>query len=407
MRRTIRSWRGEAIAPVQWLDPLPEQVRFPLSVEINRCAVAPVVRASAEVSLGEIVAQGEALCLHASVPGRVERADAEEIVIRRGPPSSVRSRSAPARLTGAEALAVMAREMGLVGMGGSLFPASVKLGAARRIHSLIINAVECEPGVQIDEALLLYETDTVRAGMDCVTSALDIPRRVLAVKRASVRRVQPLLAACEAEVLAMPNRYPAGAEKLIVGRLERRMPPAGVLPVQLGYLVLSVASLWALGRWHLHGEPSILRPLSLVVSHNPTRNLFVPVGTPVSHLLHAQGVEFDAEKHLMVTGGLMMGMRATPETPILKGTNAVFVQPVPPRLLRAEAPCILCGACFDACPLNLHPSGMMERIKSGKRSAALTAQLNECFLCGACAAVCPSDIPLAHYFREAKRTRRP
>jgi len=71
-------------------------------------------------------------------------------------------------------------------------------------------------------------------------------------------------------------------------------------------------------------------------------------------------------------------------------------------LTKPEDPCILCGACFDACPLGLHPSGMAERIKARQSSAALSAQLRECFLCGACSAVCPSNIPLAQYFRAAK-----
>ncbi|MBN2302697.1 MAG: 4Fe-4S dicluster domain-containing protein [Lentisphaerae bacterium] len=404
MRRRIRPWQGGDIAPLERLEPLPEQVSFSMDAGINRCRVAPIVQTGAAVAEGEIVAQGESLAMHASVSGVVERADAEQIVIRRGlAPSTVSALKETSCPQNAADLARIAREMGLVGMGGGMFPASVKLGTGWQIHTLVVNAVECEPGIQIDEALILHDTDTVRSGIDCVTAALAIKRRVLVVKRTAANHIGSFAASCAADVLTMPNRYPAGAEKLIVARLDGRMPPAGLLPVQCGYLVLSVASLWAIGRWQLYREPSILRPLSLVTPSRPTRNLLVPIGTALSHILNTYGIGYNPEAHLLVTGGLMMGARATPKTPILKGTNAIFVQPILRRLIRPEEPCLLCGACFDVCPLNLHPIGMVERIKSGRRSPALATQLDECFLCGACSAVCPAEIPLVQYFRDAKR----
>lgn len=408
MRSHIRSWRGESVTDLQLMDSLPDRVRFPLGAAINRCEVASVVKIDAEVGQGAVLAEGKSLTLHASVPGWVEKADAEEIVVRRAiSAESTPILEAPIVPSTPEDLVRISREIGLVGMGGSMFPASIKLGAARNVQTLVVNAVECEPGIQIDEALLLNDADTVRAGVECVAAAFGITRRVLAIKGTSAPRLKPFAASCAAHVLTLPNLYPGGAEKLIVARLNGRMPSAGQLPVQLGYLVFSVASLWTLGRWLIKREPSILRPLSLVVPTRPTRNLLVPVGTPLSHILNSYGIDAKPETHLLVTGGLMMGRSVLPEAPVLKGTNAIFVQPIPQRLTRIEEPCILCGSCFDVCPLKLHPSGMAERIRGGRRSAALAAQLDECFLCGACSGVCPSEIPLVQIFRDAKRGSHP
>ena len=97
-----------------------------------------------------------------------------------------------------------------------------------------------------------------------------------------------------------------------------------------------------------------------------------------------------------------MGRSAGLDFRIGKGTNALMVLPIEQRLVRAESPCILCGSCFDACPLGLHPVGMVNRIRERRRSRALEHQLNECFLCGACSAVCPADIPLVQVLREGK-----
>ena len=402
MNRPIHSEHRNAAEPLEGLTRLPSTTLFPLDPAVNRCEVEAVVRVGDEVSIGDVLAQGADLVIHASIPGIVEQLDDRKIVLRRTEKPSPPPAFLPAAPTRQE-LPSFAREMGLVGMGGSLFPASIKLKAAQRLHTLVINAVECEPGIEVDEALLLHDPTPVRTGLACLVNALGIERTVLAVKRASVPDTKAFASVGKVDVVDMPNRYPGGAEKLIVARLDGHMPPAGVLPVQRGYLIFSVASLWALGRRLLHGEPSILRPLTLVLPSQRARNLRVPVGTPIGHILESYGASVDADTHLIVAGGLMMGRRADLETPVLKGTNAIFVQPISRRLTRAEEPCILCGSCFDACPLKLHPSGMADRIQESRYSPALAAQLGECFLCGACSAVCPSEIPLVQYFQKGKQ----
>ena len=109
---------------------------------------------------------------------------------------------------------------------------------------------------------------------------------------------------------------------------------------------------------------------------------------------------------MIVAGGLMMGRRVSREDAVLKGTNALFHLPTGRRLVQPEEPPTPWGSRTYACPLKLHPIGMADRIRRGKRSRALEAQLEECFLCGACSAVCPSDIPLVQTFHRGKQWRR-
>ena len=403
MKRSVQASTGRPTAPLEVLPALPVDLSFPLGEPVNRCALNPVVKPGDDVPCGASLAEGPHLVVHASVSGRVASVDADRILLRHehdDQPASFATCPRPH----AGQLPAFARDMGWVGMGGSMFPTSIKLGAAKRIHTLIINAVECEPGIQIDEALMMHAPDTVRSGIDALRQALSIKRFALALKQPSVAHGMPFATACGAELLRMPDRYPGGAEKLLVARLEGRMPPAGQLPAAIGYLVFSVASLWALGRRLQNGEPSILRPLSLV-TRRQTRNLLVPVGTPVGHVLDACKVAVDPGD-LIIAGGLMMGRRVDRQSPVLKGTNALFVQPAGERLAKPEQPCIACGSCFDVCPLGLHPIGMADRIRARAQSRALDAQLDECFLCGACSAVCPSDIPLVQIFQQGKTWKR-
>jgi electron transport complex protein RnfC len=402
MKRFVRSTVHADVAPLENLAEQPKILIFPLDADVNRCEIKPVVKPGESVARGSVIAEGEHLCLHASLSGTIESITDTHIKLR--PDGEQRNVAfSPAFLDASEAHA-FAREMGWVGMGGSMFPSSIKLRAAKQIHTLVINAVECEPGIQIDEVLLHQESETVIAGLDALRRAYGVEKTVLGVKRPSAEHSKDLAETSKAQLLVMPDRYPGGAEKLLIAKLEGKMPPSGLLPPSLGYLVFSVASLWALGKRVLSGEPSITRPLTLV-SEGKTINLLVPIGATVGDILVASGVT-PGPNDILITGGLMMGQRVDMHDPVLKGTNAIFVQHADERLVREEDPCIGCGSCFDVCPLGLHPISMADRIRDKQMSPALAGQLDECFLCGACSAVCPSDIPLAQVFREGKAWKR-
>lgn len=402
MRRIIRSGGDDIPAPPQALSAPPDDVALSLAPSLIRTQVEPCVRTGEYVTAGQAVAQGRHLTVHASCSGNVNDANAAIVAIKCDAQQKSPVFDAPPP-PGRDELPDFIGRMGLVGMGGSMFPSSIKLAAAKNVHTLVINAVECEPGIEIDEALFLHETDRISAGVQVLREALGLKRIVLATKRSSAGRLKSRTRDLKWDILVMPNRYPGGAERLIVGKLAGHIPPAAVLPFKLGYLVMSVASLWSVGRGVSEGRPCIDRPLTLRIPEREPKNLIVPVGTSYGHLLKVFDVVFDPESDLLIAGGPMMGHTVTPAQRVLKGTNAVVLKAKEKRLQKAEEPCILCGSCFDACPLRLHPSVMADRIKEKKYSRPLEAHLHECFLCGACSAVCPANIPLVQYFHEGKK----
>lgn len=402
MKRFVRSSTHAETAPLKELEKLPEVLHFPLRTDVNRCEINPVVQSGDAVTKGDVIAEGEHLVIHASLSGTIESVTGEGITLRcKTEQKDVTFTPCALSASGCHAFA---RDMGWVGMGGSMFPSSIKLRAANQIHTIVINAVECEPGIQIDEVLMHDALESVIAGLDALRQAFHVEKTVLGLKKPSVEHSRDIAQTLGAALLSMPDRYPGGAEKLLIAKLEGKMPPAGLLPPSLGYLVFSVASLWALGRRVGSGEPSMMRPLT-VVSKDQAQNLIVPVGTTVGHVLAASGITPQPDD-IFITGGLMMGQQVGVDSPVLKGTNAIFVKRAETRLVREEDPCIGCGSCFDACPLGLHPISMADRIRDKKMSPALAGQLDECFLCGACSAVCPSDIPLAEIFRQGKAWKR-
>ncbi|HEY5654019.1 MAG TPA: 4Fe-4S dicluster domain-containing protein, partial [Pontiella sp.] len=201
----------------------------------------------------------------------------------------------------------------------------------------------------------------------------------------------------------LPNRYPAGAEKLILEKLTGTIPPAGVRPQQLGYLVQNVTSLRAIGRALLDGVPVVERPLTLAMpSTGFYRNIISPIGLSVRDLINNYDLPYDPQQHLIVSSGLMMGYEISPDD-LIKKTTLSLLLINRNNEKKSARPCIRCGACHTSCPLGLHPFSLTECIQKEKTdSTSFKAQIEECFLCGVCSAVCPSDIPLVQQLQKGK-----
>ena len=62
--------------------------------------------------------------------------------------------------------------------------------------------------------------------------------------------------------------------------------------------------------------------------------------------------------------------------------------------------CIKCGKCSKVCPVNLHPSLIMEAII--KKRNLRRFEIQRCIDCGLCNYVCPSNIDIYKNLKEAK-----
>jgi Na+-translocating ferredoxin:NAD+ oxidoreductase RnfC subunit len=87
----------------------------------------------------------------------------------------------------------------------------------------------------------------------------------------------------------MPDRYPGGAGKLITARLLGRMPGAGMLNTDLGFLISNVASCGrlAVGFWRAVGRGA---SVDVDAPGMPSRRLIVPIGVSAAYVLNQCGV---------------------------------------------------------------------------------------------------------------------
>ncbi|MDF7825064.1 4Fe-4S dicluster domain-containing protein [Pontiellaceae bacterium B12227] len=294
-------------------------------------------------------------------------------------------------------------EIGLVGMGGSGFQTSEKIKANIGSHTLVINGIECEPGISIDKSVLLNDSLWVAAGATACAQAVGASKVILAVQHNPdlVTELNKLYG--EFEVLTFSDKYPAGAEKLILKKLIGKWPAPGARPHKFGFLIQNVVSLRAVGRALVDGIPVVERPLTLAMpSTGFYQNIIAPVGISVQELLEIYKLPYDPAIHIISDSGTMMGKEVPASAPIEKTTLSILILKRD-DVFRNERPCTRCGACNTACPLGLHPFTLTERIRKNKTEGpAFKAQMTECFLCGVCSAACPSGIPLVQSLEKGK-----
>ncbi len=309
------------------------------------------------------------------------------------------------------------RDAGIAGMGGAGFPAAIKLNPRGNcsIDTLILNGTECEPYITADDWLMQHRADEVVAGAQLLAHLLGEPDNVLIGiednKPKAIAAVQKALLDAEIEkieVVSFPTKYPSGGEKQLIQILTGREVPSGKLPADIGVVCQNVGSSVAAYRAARYGEPLISRITTVVGEALDTqRNIEVPLGTPIGHILEHHGLQASKVARLIM-GGPMMGFSLhTADVPIIKTTNCILApskqeMPEPPP---AQA-CIRCGMCAEACPASLLPQQLFWYSMAEDFEKLEAHNIADCIECGACSYVCPSNIPLVQHYRASKGTIR-
>jgi electron transport complex protein RnfC len=409
---------------------LPKRLVLPLQQHIGAPA-KPVVAVGDTVLKGQLIARAASLIsapVHASSSGRVIAIDNHPIPHPSGlsiPCITIKTdgreqwRPRSDRIDDYHALSPMElreiiRDAGIVGLGGAGFPSHVKLNPDEHtIETLILNGAECEPYITCDEMLLQEHARDIIAGLHIMRYVLNAKRCIIGVEnnklpafyalQAQVRK----LGADFIEVVQVPTVYPTGGEKQLIQVLTGKEVPAGALPIDLGIVCHNVGTAYAVYRAVARDEPLISRYITIAGNIAHARNLEVLIGTPVIDLIEECGGD-PQQLSQVIMGGPMMGV-ALPsvEVPAVKTTNCILVNstlsdvPLPSRD-RHAMPCIRCGQCADACPVNLLPQQLYWHARAKDFDKVQDYHLFDCIECGCCDYVCPSQIPLVQYYRFAK-----
>lgn len=402
--------------------PLPKRLYLPLRQHIGEAA-DPVVKPGDKVLKGDFLARAAGYVsapVHAPTSGTV--AGLEDWVLPH--PSGITGQVVVLETDGKDEpaprepiidyasmdlsqLRNIIRCAGIVGLGGAVFPTSVKLnpGPGKEIHTLILNGAECEPYITCDDMLMRTQATDIISGAEICMHLTAADRCVVAIednKPIAIAAMQQAAAdKNNVEVVVVPTKYPTGSERQLIKSITGKEIPSHHLPSDIGVVCVNVGTAASIHNVIFNAQPMISRVVTVTgESIALPQNVRVPVGTPIRELVEFCGGLTD-EKVDLVMGGPMMGVKlASSNVPVIKATNCLLIRPEykPP----AARPCIRCGECAKACPAVLLPQELYRYIKADRLDRAQEFNLFDCIECGCCSYVCPSDIPLVQYYRHAK-----
>jgi len=306
-------------------------------------------------------------------------------------------------------------EAGIVGLGGAMFPTSVKLNPGSGISTLILNGAECEPQINCDDAIMRHQPMEILMGAQIMLRILEADECLIAIKQGSdagsKTSAHTALAAALEEldddrlrIALVPAIYPVGGEAQLIELLVKKEIPTRGLPWDTGVACQNVGTAAAITRFFATGEPLIRRIVTVTGKgvKNPA-NVIAHIGTPLAHVINCAG-GYSKSASRLVLGGPMMGIAATSDAqPVTKATNCVYVAGASELSTEtSEMPCIRCDDCAQVCPANLSPQLLLQAQRANNFENLQQLGLMDCIECGCCDYVCPSQIPLTRSFHISK-----
>lgn len=414
--------------PIRIVEP-PEQVVIPLSQHIGAPCTA-LVKKGDRVLVGQLIGDSNARLtapVHSSVSGTVSGIvsieapggrQVEAVSITNDGQYEVspdlKVDQDPLEMEPAEIIRRI-RDAGIVGMGGATFPTHFKLSVpeGKKIDTLIVNGVECEPFLTADHRLMLESGDEIVKGIRVAMRALKVQRAFIGIEENKPDAIETLsrilVGERSIEVVPLKVKYPQGAEKQLIKTVLNREVPSGGLPLDVGVVVINVGTAAAIADALYRGMPLIRRVVTVTGSIvREPGNILARIGTPVSHLVEScGGLTEDFGK--VIVGGPMMGIaHHTLDTPVTKGMSGVLLYSKSESKVTEPTVCVRCGKCVQVCPMGLMPGILADMVDAGKCELAQRDHILDCIECGCCAYICPANRRIVQSIRLGKNeiTRR-
>lgn len=292
------------------------------------------------------------------------------------------------------------RTNGITGLGGSDFPTFLKYNN-ENIKHLLINAVECEPFVCCDKAVIYNYPDAILEAIDNILEIMKIPNATIVIKDTSI----PSIEALSKYIGTYPNiklyltqdAYPNGWERLVVKNA------LGIeydkYPIEKGIVVSNVSTIYAIYEMLKYNRPLTERVITITgPGIKKKTNVKVKIGALASEIISNIDGYRDIKNPLFIAGGPMMGTSVpTDDIIITKDLNCILVIE---DHFEKNMPCIKCGKCMEVCPVGISPVLIME--SKDNRNNLNTLLPEKCIECGLCSYICPSKIEVREFVRIAK-----
>jgi len=280
---------------------------------------------------------------------------------------------------------------GLTTHGSRIQPLGVWAGRAKEnsCHTLILNAMENDPGPTSDHALLSEFSLAVIEGLNIIARAIGANKAILAVDARRTYSYRKIIKPAEKRGVtnaALPHKYPIGDDNMLVKVLTSKDVPIGADSMALSTAVTDVATCFAVYQWVAMQIPATARVVTVTGERiKSPGNYWLPYGFAIDELTNHIGQP-------LIHGGLMRGIRAVSDSIIGPASNVI----VAPRPASSPLPtqCIRCSWCADHCPAGINVPAMNDAYELNDIDLADRSGVQACIGCGVCSYICPARLPL-------------
>ncbi len=289
------------------------------------------------------------------------------------------------------------KDSAIVGMSKIATPTYLKYNN-KKIKTLIVNAVECEPYATCDYVLSLNNAKEIIKTINWMMKTLSIKECFIAITIKQHELKEKLFTIADKykkiKVVEVPNLYPMGWERSLVRYLKHTDYKEN--PIEKGIVVNNVATIYSIGEAMRCKKPLTNRIVT-IDGTDKSCNINVKIGTPIKEILDY--LEISYKNKVVITGGAMMGEICDLKTDYIKpGTNCILIKNNE-DIISEE--CIRCGKCTGNCPVKLSP--ILIRENKNNKKALERLKPEKCIECGICSFICPSKIELREDVKQAKK----
>ena len=277
----------------------------------------------------------------------------------------------------------------------------------RPIETLIINAVDRQPGVFVRRTILSnHEADLLEA-IPLLKAVSSAARTVLALPQEQIlsSEFQQNVSSLGVQLVRCPNKYPLALEPLLVQFVtNKEVPQPANDPRMVGAAVVDVASAVQV-REAILGRTL---PAETVVEaetpgHGVSETVRVRRGTIMEDLLEYLP-RLPEKPAKVITGGLFLGQaQYSLQVPVGSEVDSIIFQGEGDLIRTQDEPCLNCGNCVKYCPMQLLPNELGKFCEYGRFEDAEKKFLFNCIECGLCAYVCPARRPMVQLLRFGKQ----